>query len=154
MARYIFLNNGRARIGTVQTAWLKNKITELPTGWTVIVFAHRYWIGVENGTPVLDGTYGTDIVTAINEVYDTSNAVVGALIVGHCHYDYSITTEKGYPVIATTTDCYRLSDTALSPTMTLGTDTEQAFDVFSIDTENRMIYAVRVGAGSDREWSY
>lgn len=29
-----------------------------------------------------------------------------------------------------------------------------AFDVFSVDTANRKIYAVRVGAGSDREWSY
>lgn len=138
----------------MQTAWLQNKITELASGWTVLVFAHRYWIGTSNGAPVLDGVYGTDITDAIDAVYSSASATVACLIVGHCHYDYSITTANGYPVIATTTDCYALSDTTLGETMTLGTDTEQAFDVFSIDTKNRKIYTVRVGAGSDREWSY
>lgn len=152
--RYIFLNNGRARIGNVQKAWFQNRLTELETGWTVVAFAHRYWFGETNGTPNLDGSYGTDIVDAVNEVYEQMNAKFACLIVGHCHYDYSVTTEKGYPVIATTTDCYKLSDTSISPTMNIGTDTEQAFDAFSIDTANRKIYAIRIGTGSDREWTY
>lgn len=31
---------------------------------------------------------------------------------------------------------------------------EQAFDVVSIDTTNRKIYCTRIGAGSNREFSY
>ena len=151
--RYIFLNNARARIGTVQKTWFQNIMNACPSGWTIIIFAHIYWSGISDGNPVVV-TYGSDISDAIDEVYDTMAASVAALIVGHCHFDYSITTTKGYPVIATTTDCYYLSDTELSPTMTLGTDTEQAFDVFSIDTKNKKIYADRIGAGTSREFTY
>lgn len=151
--RYIVLNNARARIGPVQTKWLKAKLTEMPSGWTAIIFAHEYWFGLDGSTP-LEVTYGTDIETAINEVYDSMNGTVGALIVGHCHYDYSKISDKGYQIIATTTDAYSLSDTAISPSMILGTTTEQAFDIYSIDTKNRKIYATRIGAGSDRIFDF
>lgn len=35
-----------------------------------------------------------------------------------------------------------------------GKRTEQAFDVFHIDTTARMIYATRIGAGSDRNTTF
>ena len=152
--RYIIINNARARIGSVQKSWLQSKISELNQDWTVLVLTHRYWVGTQGGQPVLDGDQGTDIVAAIDEIYDNISAKIAGLIVGHCHYDYSIVTENGYPVIATTTDAYDLSDNVLGPTMEAGTTTEQAFDIYHIDTVSRKIYTTRIGAGSNREFSY
>lgn len=151
--RYIVLNNGKARIGTVQTNWLKAKLTELQTGWVAIIFAHEYWFGVSDSIPTAV-VQGTDIETAINEVYDSMAGTVGAFIVGHCHFDYFKTTEKGYPIISTTTDAYPLSQPDMGPEMALGTITEQAFDVFNVDSKNGKIYAIRIGAGESREFDF
>lgn len=155
--RYIILNNARSKIyynqNDPQLLFLKEKMQELSAGWTIVAFAHIYWSGIVDGIPT-ENEYGTQITDLIDSLYDELDATFAALIVGHCHYDFSKNSTKGYAVISTTSDAYQLSDTDLSPVMTLGTSTEQAFDVFNIDTANRKIYTTRIGAGEDREFSY
>lgn len=79
-----------------------------------------------------------------------NKATVICWINGHNHKDRSIQDALGYQIISTTADCLY----APSTTREEGTTSEQAFDVFSIDTANKRIYATRIGAGNDREWSY
>ena len=73
-------------------------------------------------------------------------------IAGHTHKDMNVELSDGTPVIITTT-CNAGAETG-SLTRTAGTENENAFDVFSIDTTNHKIYVTRIGAGTDREFTY
>ena len=58
-------------------------------------------------------------------------------------------------VILTTTDCYALNHPDTDPTIRERyTISEQAFDIVQIDTNNKKVYCTRVGAGSDRVFSF
>ena len=151
--RYLFINNAKGSIGTTQTDWIEQRITELPVGWTVVAFAHIYWDGISNNTPTIS-TVGAELKSLLDTISSTANAKIAALIVGHCHFDYSEQSSAGYWIISTTTDCLGVSTLALSPTMTAGTSTEQAFDIYTIDTTNNTIYADRLGAGTSRSFVY
>lgn len=142
--RYICLSylNGR----TAERTWFKERLTELESGWTVLVIPH-YLFGEQPGVIHPNGQY---VINDINEVYGNMNATLIGVLAGHTHADYSTTeATNGYHLIATTCDAF-----TGTPTKTAGTVTEQAFDVIHIDTANRKMYATRIGAGEDREWSY
>ena len=124
-----------------------NAIKEKGTDWTVVIMCHVYW---STGNAV--DTYINAFAKQLAEINASgSYATIAALLVGHMHYDSSVVVDDGLLVIATICDIYRQSSGA---TMTVGTDTEQAFDVVQIDTTAKKIYMTRVGAGSDREFSY
>jgi hypothetical protein len=57
---------------------------------------------------------------------------------------------NGYALISTTTDAWRLQASSQGLTRTVGTYTEQAFDVVHISKTNQTVYLTRIGAGSDR----
>lgn len=148
--RYICLDTGHPDtnvLSDAQITWMQNRITELESGWSALVLTHQYY----STPPTKDGN-GTKILAGLNAIYDTANATIIGVICGHSHHDYIETTAKGFPVISTTCDIRGGEGGGL--TRNRGTVTEQAFDVFHIDTENRMIYATRIGAGSDRSISY
>lgn len=84
--------------------------------------------------------------------FSNSNGQVACFIGGHTHKDESFTTTDGVPVIISTTDNAGAEVGTL--VRTIGTTSEQAFDIFTIDTSERKIYATRIGAGSDRQFSY
>ena len=83
--------------------------------------------------------------------YDFTNtdAEVACVIGGHTHWDGMVKTSGGVPVIATSCDMYL----GISG-MEKGTVTEQAFDVFTIDTSAKMISTKRIGYGADRVFTY
>ena len=143
--RYICLDTGHPDSNVLpdaQIAWMQDVIRELDAGWTVIVLTHQYY------SP--DGAYdgnGEKILAGLNAVYDEVRAAIACVICGHCHTDRLEITEKGFPVIATTCDCRGGEDPALK--RIFHTCSEQAFDVFHIDTAARKIYATRIGAGSE-----
>ena len=106
-------------------------------------------------TPTVHGI-GTQIETALDSIYDTANATIIGVVCGHIHVSYSKTSAKGYPIIATTTDSAGQSNLE-GITYTPGTTTEQAFDLYFVNTENRSIKVVRIGAGDttqDRTFTY
>lgn len=142
--RYICLSylNGR----TAERTWFKQRLTELGSGWTVLVIPH-YLFGSTTDVIHANGQY---VINDINEVYGNMNATLIGVLAGHTHADYSTTeVTNGYHLIATTCDAF-----TGTPTKTAGTTTEQAFDVIHIDTANRKLYATRIGAGEDRQWDY
>lgn len=150
--RYICLDTGHPDtnvISDAQITWMQEHIMELSDGWTVLILTHQYYSTV--GT--MDGN-GTKILAGLNAIYDTASAIIAGVICGHSHADYMETTAKGFPVICTTCDVRAGQSSSVPLTRTAGTYTEQAFDVFHIDTTARMIYATRIGAGSDRNTTF
>lgn len=149
--RYIFLdayNRQNDADMSAQVAWMQSKITELDSSWSVVVFAHMYWLNAQHTITVA----GQQIKDGIDAVYDSAQATIIAYICGHTHEDYSITTGKGYPIISTTCDAAGIEMGGLD--RTLGTPNEQAFDIFGINKTARTISTVRIGAGNDRTWNY
>lgn len=68
-----------------------------------------------------------------------------ACIAGHNHADRSREINGIW---------YITTAASLANTRAYGTTEEDAFDIFTIDTANRKIYATRFGAGEDREFTY
>lgn len=154
--RYIFLDSGAVhipnwadtnlRISDAQVDWMKARITELPTGWGVILFTHIFF---QNYSGTVHGI-GTQIETALDSIYDTANAKIICVVCGHVHASQSKVSAKGYPIIATTTDSAGQTNHE-GLTYVPGTDTEQAFDIFFVNTLDATIEVVRIGAGDTDE---
>lgn len=132
-----------------EMTWMKTKLTELDSGWTILVMQHTLY-GTTEGVlaPV-----GQSVIDNINEVYSSINASFIGILAGHSHTDYNTTEPtNGYALIVTNCDTLDGSYSGLDRTK--GTVTEQAFDVVSIAFDSRKIYMTRIGAGADREISY
>ena len=150
--RYICLNSAKESYGDNQLAWLKARLMELDSTWSVVIFTHFIFSGLNDGTPMLNRSY-TELINYLTANQTYTCEIIG-LIAGHTHYDYNITTSLGFPAIVTASDCHALTSQVLGPEMTPGTDTEQCFDVITIDKTNRKFFFTRIGAGNDREISY
>lgn len=147
-----------------QVTWMQSKITELDSSWSVIVMTHKYWapsLVTAGITDVEDMPIEVSAVkTGLDAVAGTADATIIAYICGHVHRDLAIQSDAGYWIISTT--CDAASGTQASdwdifyPERTLGTKDEQVIDVFGIDTVNRKIKTVRIGAGlaTGREFTY
>jgi hypothetical protein len=152
---------------TAQVNWFVERMTELGEGWNVVVLFHRYYDGVNASTGAHntspDGAFIAAILGALKTkgsysgnsyTFNFSSAKAGviALISGHTHRDYSEVTAHGFPIIATRCDAYNGAMQEIP--RTLGDVTEQAIDLFFVDTTARTIKTIRLGAGEDREWTY
>lgn len=125
----------------LQLQWMKERILELEEGWTVLIVTHGLFLGEELSA------LGQAMVTAIDEVYDSSKASIVGVMSGHIHGDFSMVFDKGYVGIAT------LADNAYACGK-VGTAQEQAFDVVNIDLENGIVRTIRIGHGNNREFTY
>lgn len=163
--RYLFLDSGHPStfvMGSDQIRWLTNNILKLGDGWSVLVTFHQVFNPsvITKGKAKLtnDGNL-TTVMSVLDGIYDLcvrqGVSIIG-IMGGHCHRDYAITSEKGYPVFTTTCDGYRKAvDWDLDhPLRQLGTIEEQAFDVVHIDTSKRTIQLTRIGIGADRTFTY
>lgn len=157
--RYIFLETRSATstLSAEQIAFLNAKTSILDSAWTIVIITHIIWeaaLTSESTLPLT--TCGSSVMGAVDDAAENTEATIAAIICGHCHRDYDGQTPGGIPVIATTCDANgaQVYD-PITPTRTAGTTTEQAFDVFSIDTSAKKIYTTRIGGnGADREFSY
>ena len=73
-----------------------------------------------------------------------------AYISGHNHRDASVVSDNTLFISTTCDACY--SDDGHGGV--IGTITESAFDVYCINKANKILKAIRIGRGSDREWTY
>lgn len=149
--RYIVLDTKGyvTDIDDTQIAWMTARITELTNDWTVVIFAHKMYTSVNNIDPS-----GTKIINALTAI--STGAKIACIVSGHAHHDQYYTIGGKFPLIITTAlNAWQESTTQGTPLeRTWGTDTEFAFDVFHIDTLNKQIKVTRIGAGSDRTFSY
>ena len=158
--RFICLNLNEGNNLTQQNDFFCTAMEETPAGWTIVFITH-FSLEDDNGTAKISTklTNTNSIVPAIEaynarQVYGTydfttAGAEVACVIGGHTHWDGMVKTSGGVPVIATTCDMH----TGISG-MTKGTVTEQAFDVFTIDTITKTISIKRIGYGADRNYTY
>ena len=145
--------------------WLVLSLNSIPVGWNCIIFSHILEISTYFGADIpyfaqqynLRSTGSKELGDGSGTIsYDFTSGTgqVICAIGGHSHKDWS-STKFGLPVILTTTDCIGgVTVEHETVDMTLNTTTENAFDVFFIDYDARKIKSIRIGAGSDREWTY
>lgn len=158
--RYIVLCAYSNETGSLVTAydeeqinWLRDVALNVESGWTVLVFTHSLYYGFGVNAAISPSPEGA---TTVIEVLDAATCDVACVIQGHAHLDRIVHTTGGIPVVLTTSDKYMPwmsgetnNEPWLSETRTLGTITEQAFDVVVLDKANRQLTFVRIGAPAD-----
>lgn len=169
--RYIIINpNLRDEIPTGEEyghSWefLANvALMSMPEGYHAIIMPHVFVDGRDDVIPEFTQTIlntadaynsrGTAVYGGLSANFANCKGLVAAFIAGHTHWDFDKRTTGNIPVIFTTTDNAGAERSESGLVRTAGTISEQAFDVFSIDKTNKKIYATRIGAGTDREFSY
>lgn len=174
--RYINLNTYRpadekngAGIGadTEQLTWLCTKLSELSEGWGVVVNMHNYYGWSSTTTGVHYASDGGKVVKGILNAFNTktaytsdtftfdfssANGYVIAIVSGHMHKDYSEYAESGFPIIETV--CEACNGIDQMTTRNKGDISENAIDLFFIDTTAKTIKSIRIGAGEDRNWTF
>lgn len=168
--RYIILDNydgsytsdiyNATGISRTQVDWLISKLDE-GTGYSCVVVSHEtsdptMTHYVEASLPIQKilkafankeaVEYTGQGVHVSADFTNTANTLI-CHISGHAHLDESH-TEDGVLSIATVCDALYPRPTAY------GTTAEQAFDIFYINTTDKEIYALRIGGGVDRSWTY
>lgn len=106
--------------------------------------------GVYSGS----SSVGTDFEVTKSVDFTSNGGNVICWIAGHNHVDRFITMPEHITFNQVLTLNDSLNVQPQMPTKTRGTVTEQAFDVFTINKESRTVNITRVGAGSDRSFSY
>lgn len=92
-----------------------------------------------------------NLIPTINVDFSNIQYQFIGYIHGHCHYD-NVSTEKDFVHITTT--CAHPLENEDYYRRDFDTPNEYAFDIVSIDKENRKLYLKRIGVGSNREISY
>ena len=140
-----------------QISWMQSKILELDQDWTAIVFHHGIWEGSASNQVLNYSVDGKLIVDAIDEIYDSASCTVAGIYSGHTHRDYFGYSEKGYALVSTTVNA---SSAALSkydlenPARPAETVKEETLDVVFLTPSENLIETIRIGAGSNRTYTY
>ena len=168
--------------GTAQLAWLADVALDVPDGWGIVLIAHQPIIDSKD-KDILNGilkayaaktSYAGSVnvaddywgIGAVDDTYNKVSASVNfadskgeilAMFAGHKHQDLVYgATDYGYacPVIVITTAGADVRGANLNYPRAVGTATETAMDIVTIDRLNKKIYCTRLGAGVDRIVSY
>lgn len=160
-----------------QVDWLINEALDTPPDWSVIVSSHlppykdgvKAWDLPTNNEEIVRGilkAYKTktaysassqasvpdDLKISVNADFRNKGGDVIAWFCGHVHYDNVVQLPEGFPLITVLNDgAHRWLD---SPQRVSGTIAEQAFDIVTVNKNERKIYLTRVGAGKNRVVSY
>ena len=142
--------------------WIMKSMETIPDGYGIILVSHV--IANEGDTTqilprfaemmgALDAVKLKTTYTYAGVTYDYTNvnATPICAIGGHQHEDLDYMSAEDIPIIVTTCDgLYSEGGVTRTP----GSISEQAFDVVTVDKTNRTIYLTRIGAGSDRTFTY
>ena len=133
-------------------AWVEARCDEVPKddGWAIVVMCHSYWDGQSE-----DGEGGAltpnSSIQWANHLLSLKAArdPIALWLVGHNHLDKYAKLESGDTrllVVSTTTDNVSTGQIGLDGYARADdTDTEAAFDVIHLDTENHTVHFTRVG---------
>ena len=163
--RYIFVDTKRNGM-IIDKDQILSCLNSVASGWHVVIVMH---FTLNNATALFAGCdLIAHIVSAYNNresgsysgsqqtaTYDFTAAAgtVDLIIGGHKHADLAMgandpNNPSGVPIIATDTDSYR------DHAGTEGTVNSQCFDVVTVNYSAKTVKCVRIGRGSDREFSY
>ena len=162
--QYETTNSGDVSYGVMsnvtdeQLSWLANALSV--EGYTFIVFSHSscdssirgYDSVLAEVNRMLCAVNNKRVYThsSIHVDFTKTTSIVACSIAGHNHIDLSNTADGLLSI--TTTSNAGLADGGI--TRIAGTISEQAFDVFTVDTDSKKIKAIRIGGGEDRSWTY
>lgn len=155
-----FMYTGYEKVDSSITNWVDERIAELSEDWTVCLMSHAYWSPIDSSTGLERELKKESVRLAEHFVKLESNvdAEIACWLVGHVHRDLNqmISDENGNNllIISTNCDAYKKSEKEKGLPMKAGTDTEQVIDAFQIDLKTRQIYITRIGAGTDRQFTY
>lgn len=139
-----------------QQNWLKTEALNLPgDDWYAVIFSHvaPTYVG-HDGNSISNSEELKTIVSNFYAKTDYAANYKGTLLMwlaGHAHNDEHAMI-SGVNVITIDADCFL--QTTGSAARTKGTISEHAFDIFTVDKANRTIYATRIGAGTDRTYTF
>ena len=164
-----------------QLNWFANKALMLPDNtWQVVVFFHipfpnafgqwaedntfknyHHAIAIlnafKNGTSVnINDTSNPDFsITGLQVDYSAQGqGTLIAVVNGHLHRDDQDTSVlNGTPIIEVTTSASFVSS-VVNDSKQRNTNDEDAWDLISINTQERKIHCYRFGRGSDRDYTY
>ena len=155
-----------------QIEWFANVALDVPSAeWTVVLCTHE---SVENS----EKKYNVDLMLAVINAYRKHTSFTGSRkyddivgydadirvdftgkggdfaiwVGGHMHQDIAEYTD-GVLRVSTLNDSMHNSSGSNFKHV-LGTTTEQAMDIFTINKKEHKIYATRIGCGEDREFTY
>lgn len=162
-----------------QLNWFCSTLNSVQNGWYVVVMSHMYYEVYENQEthlhyvdvsaggliyPITDAYQSKTSASmsksgvTYNFNFTSANGKIACLLVGHVHSDYSevrLSETSPYPIISIEQDStYYTGPVETDPQRTKGTTSEQAFDIVCIDTTNKQIKTIRIGAGEDRTFSF
>ena len=136
--RYLIVSVPFGSVYDVTKNWAVSQVSNNPTKNFVIVSHYLY------ANDAIPG--GADAL--INALKGYSN--IKGWLFGHLHYDYVMYTSTGIPIVGTDTDSSRLA--ASNPyEYEIGTLTEQAFDIVTVDHTHGSVLCSRVGRGKHRK---
>lgn len=146
-------------ISEEQIAWLKSSLNLPSNDWLCVVFSHvPLWTSSERpfgtSTLVVNAEKIGKVISGYTSKTEEFSAHKGTLVcwlAGHTHRD-ALIEWHGTHMVVTNADCFIRGEGA--QTRTLGTTSEQCFDVFCINKKERNVKIVRIGAGENREFAY
>lgn len=142
--------SGAGGYSQAQLDFIKSAI--LGTNSDVLVVSHQT-SDATMANYIVDQTLQTMLIAAKNKTGDFASWT-GDIIMhlsGHSHKDED---HKENNLLSVATVCDAAYSSPSGYTRSWNTTSEQAFDVVCIDTENKVIKMVRIGAGTSREFSY
>ena len=145
--------------------WVEERIMELDSDWTVVLFSHGYWR--YNSTTVDLDLFDKNIEykDRILSIKEAAAADIACWLVGHVHVNHtelltSESTDETLRIISFNSDSYQNSrdynyhSDEGAVRMKLGTVTEQSFSYIQIDPVAKKIYITGIGAAIDAVYSY
>lgn len=152
-----------------QLKFVGNAINIAEEGWSIVLHTHipnknDAIIGsdaiVDNWTALIEmlnscksrGVYNKTVASVpINIDFTNCKSSIVGIFCGHVHQD-NIYMDNTIPVITTLNDsCYA---DAGAPSRTSGTTTEHAIDIAIVDKLTKTVKLKRIGAGTDRQFTY
>ena len=136
-------------------AWFKDRLKEMPKGWSVLVLTHRRFVQNKNPDNAKWIYNQLKMAETVNDFISNGGTYI-ATVYGHIHRDYS--NSKPFLEFSTAAQkCQNIEvkkGSASAPERKLDTSSEDLWDVLVIRPQSRKINTIRFGAGADREWSY
>ena len=135
--------------------WFKERLKEVPKGWSVLVLTHRRFVQNKNPGNTKWIYNQLKMAEAVKEFISNGGGYI-ATVYGHIHRDYS----NSKPFLEFSTGAQKCQNIevkkggASAPERKLNTASEDLWDVLLIRPQSRKINTIRFGAGADREWSY
>lgn len=153
------------KVSDTQINWLKATLNSVPDGYVVAIESHLVPLNADQfasfpaakiGTTITNGEDLQAIASAYAAKTGDFASAKGELLGwfgGHYHAD-DITVRNGVTYITTIADCMSVWDIPGAPKKTVGTISEQAFDVATVDRATRKVSLIRIGDGVDRSFTY